>query len=86
MPLLSPKMRRLYADSIASAVFALMLLGFAVLFTFADDWCREHHRPAWLTLGFRGLSILLFVTDGIAITCVCLKVIIESVRETFWPT
>lgn len=86
MPIFSARMRRLYADSIASAGFALMLLVFAVFFTFADDWCQEHHRPIWLTLGFRGLSLLLFVTDGIAIVCVCLKIIIESVRETFWSS
>jgi hypothetical protein len=60
-----------------------MLFAFAVIFTYADEWCSAHDRPYWLVVGFRGLSILFFVTDGIAITCVCLKVMFESVREVF---
>lgn len=83
MAFFSEKIRRLYSDSIASAGFGIMVFAFAVLFTYADDWCTAHHRPNWLVVGFRGLSILFFVTDSIAITCVCLKVMFESVREVF---
>ena len=85
MAFLSEKMRRLYRDSVVSAGFGLLVFVIAVLFTYADDWSVQHHRPDWLVFGFRGLSILFFVTDSIAITCVCFKVMFESVREVFRP-
>lgn len=83
MPLLNDRLKRLYLDSIATAILALLMMGIAVGFTFVEDWCRAHGRPEWLVNCFQGLAILLFVTDSIALATVCINVMIESIRGIF---
>ena len=63
--------------------FALLLLLTicAVAFTYLEDWMHEHHRPAWLVQGAQGLSILAFVADGIVFAGICIKLIIETVKD-----
>jgi hypothetical protein len=83
VPFLSDRLKKLYVDSIATAILALLMIGIAVGFTFVEDWCRAQARPEWLINCFQGLSILLFVTDSIALAAVCINIMIESIRGVF---
>jgi hypothetical protein len=63
------------------SLFAAVIFILAILLTFVEEWCRDHGRPAWLLEGIEALSVLLFITDGIAILCTCTKLIIELMRD-----
>lgn len=70
-------------DSLCAFAFMLLIMALAVALTYAEDWARAENRPEWLLFGFHGISILLFITDGIAIAGLCAKLILHSVRDVF---
>jgi hypothetical protein len=68
---------------LAGAIFAFILLIVAVGFTYVEDWIISHNRPHWLCMGCTGITILLFVVDGIVITSMVLKFAFEAVIDLY---
>ena len=77
----SPRFLQHLRHALESFVWLLLLTVFAVAFTYLEDWMHEHQRPTWLVLGAQGLSILAFVADGIVFAGICIKLIIEAVKD-----
>lgn len=83
MEIFSPRLKRLLQHSIGSFLFAFLMMVLAVALTYVEDLCREQNRPAWLVNGIEIISIMLFVTDSIAILTLCIKLLLESCRDVF---
>jgi hypothetical protein len=83
MPLLSPRIRELLIHSVSTFIFAIVILIFAVLLSYAKDGLVVGGRPEWLIVGTECLSIILFVADGIVIVLVCAKIINEVFSDLF---
>ena len=55
----------------------------AIGLTYLEDFCKQQARPLWLIDGIELISIMLFVTDSIAILSLCLKLLFECYRDLF---
>ncbi|MEY2561161.1 MAG: hypothetical protein QOG51_1576 [Verrucomicrobiota bacterium] len=83
MALFTAAFRRELRRSLELFVSGAVVFAAAVALTYVEDWCRAQHRPEWVVLGVQGLSIFMFVADGIVVCVTCVKLIRTAIRDLF---
>lgn len=83
MALFTAAFRRELRRSLELFVLGAAVFVAAIALTFVADWCRVHHRPEWLVWGIEGLSLFMFVADGIVLCVTCVKLIKGAIRDLF---
>lgn len=83
MAFFSKRIREILKHALGMVVVGIVILACAIALTFLVDWMKQTHRPKWLITGAEGMSVMMFVADGIAIVAVCFRVIIEAIRDLF---
>ncbi|MGA2137522.1 MAG: hypothetical protein ABSH14_01545 [Verrucomicrobiia bacterium] len=79
--LFSLKLRKLLLHSVQHFVIAIVIFAMAIALTYLEDYCVEHHRPAWLVFGVQMLSIWMFIVDCIVVGSIVAIVGVRSIRE-----
>ena len=85
MALFSAAFRRELRRSLELFISGAVVFVLAIALTFVADWCRAQKRPDWLVLGIEGLSLFMFVADGIVICVTCVKLIRGAIRDLLNP-
>jgi hypothetical protein len=81
MAFFSAKFRRDFRRSIELYISAFLVLVAAIVFSYAEDWCRAHGRPEWMIYGSQGITIFLFISDGIVVCVTSAKLLMSAVRD-----
>ena len=83
MALFSAAFRRELRKSVELFISAAVIFVAAIVLTYLEDWCRLHRRPDWMIFGIQGLSIFMFIADGIVLCVTCVKLIKGAIRDLF---
>lgn len=81
MALFSAAFRRELRRSFELFVSGAIVFVVAIALTYVEDWCRAQHRPDWVVFGVQGLSLFMFVADGIVLCVTCVKLIKGAIRD-----
>ena len=83
MAFFSKRIHEILKHALGMLVVGVVILACAIALTFVVDWMRETRRPEWLIQGAEGMSVMMFVADGIAIVAVCFRVVFETIKDLF---
>lgn len=83
MAFFSKHIHEILKHALGMLVVGVVILACAIALTFVVDWMRETRRPEWLIQGAEGMSVMMFVADGIAIVAVCFRVVFETIKDLF---
>jgi hypothetical protein len=81
MSFLSQQTRRIIKDSFQTFIIAILVFAFAFLLTFVEDFAVKTNRPKWAINGIEGLSVLLFIGDGLVILAVVARIVLRAYRD-----
>lgn len=81
MAFFSTEFRRRIRHSAESFLLLGVIFLSAIGLTFVEDWLHDTHRPGWLISGVQVLEIALFIADGIGFLCLCIRIVLHSIRD-----
>jgi len=83
MAFFTQQFRNTLRDTIQNAILITVMLLSVWGLNRLESWFRDQHQPAWMLLTIEGVGALVFITDMIALACICGKLIVHMLADTF---
>lgn len=83
MAFFTQQFRNTLRDTVQNAILVTVMLFSVWGLNLLEHWFREQGQPAWMVLTLKGVSALVFITDMIALACICGKLIVHMLADTF---